>query len=60
MLRWNPGRIFLTGERDVIWIATFKAMMGLGLIINITKKASSGGAPPAGLPEGSFYQIIFG
>ncbi len=30
----------------MIWIATFKAMMGLGMIINITKKASSGAAPP--------------
>ncbi len=31
----------------MIWIATFKAMLGLGMIINVTKKASSGAAPPA-------------
>mgnify|MGYP001583861460 CR=1 FL=1 len=38
----------------MILALTIKAMMGLGMIINISKKASSGDAPPAGGDSADF------
>jgi hypothetical protein len=42
----------------MIWIAAFKAMMGLGLSLAIEKTASAGGSPPAS-EELPHFTIIF-